>query len=331
MSIFVSGSDGFIGSHVVEELVRQGKRVKALVQYNSFGSTGWLEDLPSEVFDSIEVVFGDVRDENGLAAAMQGCEGVLHLAALISIPYSYSHPGEYVQTNVVGTHNMLSAALRTNIQTFVQTSTSEVYGSAVSVPMGETHRLRAQSPYAASKIGADQLAMSYHLSFGLPVVVLRPFNTFGPRQSERAVISRLIRQFEQEATTIRIGNLNPTRDFTFVRDTARGFAAALAAPMAIGEVINLGAGFEISVGDVIKALASMYRRDPRVVQDSQLVRSNSSEVDRLFADNSRAKELLGWSPLLSGKPGFIEGLKETIDWHRERFAKAPTLPPMSFR
>lgn len=317
MKVFVSGAEGFIGSHVVEELVRQGRPVRALVQYNSFGSIGWLSQLAADVRQSVEIVFGDVRDETALFGSMDGCDEVLHLAALISIPFSYSNPSAYIQTNVVGTLNMLEAARRADVRRFVQTSTSEVYGSALTVPMTEEHRLNAQSPYAASKIASDQLALSYFSSFGLPIVVLRPFNTYGPRQSERAVISRLIRQLETSPSVVLVGNSEPTRDFTFVRDTARGFLSALIAPNVVGEVINLGSGFEISIGEVVELLMVLFESDAVVRQDSELVRPIGSEVNRLFADATKARQLLGWEPSLVGKDGFRSGLEETIAWFRD--------------
>lgn len=327
MKVCVTGSEGFIGSHVVETLVREGREVRALVHYNSFGSIGWLSDLSTEVLANCEIIFGDVRDEAGLRSAFTGCEDIIHLAALISIPYSYSHPGSYIQTNIVGTLNALEAARELGINRFIQTSTSEVYGSATMVPMSEGHRLNAQSPYAASKIGSDQLALSYFASFDLPVVVVRPFNAYGPRQSERALIPRLMSQFHSGSKQLEVGSLTPTRDYTFVSDTARGFTAALQSDSVLGEVVNLGSGFEISVAEIIELLSGIFNRDVEIRQVEHLTRPAKSEVDRLFADISKASSLLGWSPTYSGKPGFLAGLEETVKW----FAGRPTPTVSDFR
>ncbi len=318
MSVCVTGSEGFIGSHVVEHLVREGFEVRALVNYNSFGSTGWLSDLPADVLAHCEVVFGDVRDGDGLRNVFEGCSDIIHLAALISIPHSYSHPGSYIQTNVIGTLNALEAARAAGVRRFVQTSTSEVYGSATAVPMAENHRMKAQSPYAASKIGADQLALSFFSSFDLPVVIVRPFNTYGPRQSKRALIPKLILQFESNPHQIEVGSLFPTRDFTFATDTAKGFVAALRAESVLGEVINLGSGFEVSVKEILERLIEQYNFSGEIVQQHHLTRPRDSEVDRLYADTRKAKDLLDWTPAYSGKEGFFRGLADTIEWFAGR-------------
>lgn len=310
----VTGADGFIGSHLVEELVREGRQVKAFVLYNSFNSWGWLDELPSEIKSSIEVVSGDIRDPHGVKAAMQGCDSVLHLAALIAIPYSYHSPSTYVDTNVTGTLNIVQAARELEIQRVVHTSTSEVYGTAQFVPITEKHPLVGQSPYSASKIGADQIAYSYFCSFKTPVTILRPFNTYGPRQSARAVIPTIIAQIASGKKEIHLGSLSPTRDFTYVKDTARAFIKALDAEGGLGEVINAGSNFEISIGDLVQTIAKVMDQTVEVTQDDQRMRPKNSEVDRLLACNEKAKKLLGWEPQYGSLEGLERGLKETADW-----------------
>jgi NAD dependent epimerase/dehydratase len=315
--IFVTGADGFIGSHLVEELVRRGHRVTAFVLYNSLGSWGWLDTIDPEIRQAVTVVAGDVRDAGAVQTAMQGCEVVLHLAALIAIPYSYVAPESYVDTNVRGTLNLLQAARAHGVQRFVQTSTSEVYGTARTVPMTEAHPLNAQSPYAATKIAADQLALSFHSSFGLPVVVIRPFNTYGPRQSARAVIPTIITQLAAGAESIQLGQVESTRDFSFVADTVGGLIAGAAAPdSALGEVINLGSGFEISIRDTAQAIAEVMGRNIAIEIDPQRLRPAASEVERLWSDNGKAQKLLGWSPAFGGRDGMKRGLAATVDWFR---------------
>lgn len=312
--VLVTGADGFIGSHLTEELVRRGHRVRAMVLYNSFGRWGWLDDAPRDVVDSLEVVMGDVRDPNGTRAAMEGVDVVLHLAALIAIPFSYTAPDAYVDTNVRGTLNVLQAARQLGTERVVHTSTSEVYGSARFVPITEEHPLVGQSPYSATKIGADQLALSFHRSFDLPVAVIRPFNTYGPRQSARAVIPTVITQILAGKRELELGALAPTRDFTFVRDTVRGFLAVAECDAAIGEVVNVGSGFEITIGDTAHLIAEAMGVEVSVKLDPKRLRPEKSEVDRLFCDASKAKRLCGWEPEIGGRDGFVAGLAETARW-----------------
>lgn len=310
----MTGADGFIGSHLAERLVRDGHDVRAMVIYNSLDSWGWLDSAPHEVLSQIEIFPGDIRDSALMMTAVSGCDAVLHLAALIAIPYSYVAPDLYVQTNIQGTLNLLNAARAAGVSRFVHTSTSEVYGTARYVPMDENHPLQGQSPYSASKIGADQLANSFFTSFGLPVVTVRPFNTFGPRQSARAVIPTIISQLAAGKMEVQLGSLDPTRDFTFVSDTAAGFAAALTSNSGVGEVINLGAGFEVSIGETFASIASVMGSDAIAVEDPARLRPEKSEVERLYSNNSKAKELLGWTPRLTGLEGFREGLALTAEW-----------------
>jgi NAD dependent epimerase/dehydratase len=319
--ILVTGADGFIGSHLTEALVRQGHDVRAFTLYNSFSSWGWLDHCDEDVRGKFEVFQGDVRDPNGVRIAMKGCDTVLHLAALIAIPYSYHSPDTYIDTNVKGTLNILQAARDLNVLRLVHTSTSEVYGTARFVPINEEHPLQGQSPYSASKIAADQLAYSFYASFGLPVVTARPFNTYGPRQSARAVIPSIITQVANGQRSIKLGSLTPTRDFNFVSDTVAGFIAAMNSDTALGETINFGSNFEISVGDTARLIAELMQVDIEIQSDVSRLRPNKSEVERLWADNRKASEFLGWSPVYSGREGFARGLKETIDW----FAKPDNL------
>lgn len=312
--ILVTGADGFIGSHLTEALVRQGHDVRAFVYYNSFNSWGWLDDAPADIKGQFEVVAGDIRDPYGVKHAMQGREAVLHLAALIAIPYSYASPDSYVDTNVKGTLNVVQAARALGVGKVVHTSTSEVYGTAQFVPITEVHPLQGQSPYSASKIGADQMALSFHRSFATPVAVVRPFNTYGPRQSARAVIPTIIAQIASGQRTIQLGALHPTRDFSFVQDTVRGFIAALDTDEAIGEVINLGSNFEISIGETVQLIADVMNAQVDIVVDSARVRPALSEVERLWADTGKAKKLLGWEPHYGGREGLQRGLAETAAW-----------------
>lgn len=315
--ILVTGADGFIGSHLVETLVRDGHDVRAFVCYNSFNSWGWLDRAPGDVAGRFDVVAGDIRDPHGVAAAMEGCAVVLHLAALIAIPFSYHSPDAYVATNVTGTLNVLQAARAQGCERVVCTSTSEVYGTAQVVPITEEHPLNAQSPYAATKIGADQMALSFHQSFDLPVTVLRPFNTYGPRQSARAVIPTIISQIASGARTIRLGALSPTRDFTYVGDTARGFVQAAECDGIVGGVTNIGSGFEISVGDTAGLIAEAMGVDVEIVSDNERMRPPASEVERLFAGTERAVRAFGWAPEHGGREGFLRGLAKTADWFRD--------------
>lgn len=313
-TVLVTGADGFIGSHLTEYLVRQGHQVKAFVLYNSFGSWGWLDHCAPDVRGNFEVFAGDVRDPHGVRTAMQGCDNVLHLAALIAIPYSYHSPDTYVDVNVKGTLNIVQAARDLGVSKVVHTSTSEVYGTARFVPITEEHPLQGQSPYSASKIGADQIALSFHASFGTPVAVLRPFNTYGPRQSARAVIPTVITQIAAGKKQIKLGALHPTRDFSYVGDTVRGFVAAMESTAAIGTVTNVGSGFEISIADTVRLIAEVMGQEVEIVCDDQRIRPESSEVERLFASYSKAREKLCWEPELGGLDGFRKGLEKTAAW-----------------
>lgn len=312
--IIVTGADGFIGSHLTEELVRQGYRVKAFVMYNSFNSWGWLDASPKEIRQNLQVFSGDIRDPHGVRQAVKGCNALLHLAALIAIPYSYHSPDTYVDTNVKGTLNVVQAARELEVEKVVHTSTSEVYGTAQFIPITENHPLQGQSPYAASKIGADQIAMSFYHSFNTPVSIIRPFNTYGPRQSARAVIPTIITQIASGKKNIKLGSLHPTRDFNYVRDTVRGFIAALESDKAVGEVINVGSSYEISIGDTVKLIGEVMGIDVKIETDQRRLRPEKSEVERLWADNTKAKDLLGWEPVYGGLTGFKKGLAETVAW-----------------
>ncbi|MGD9153182.1 MAG: NAD-dependent 4,6-dehydratase LegB [Gammaproteobacteria bacterium] len=311
--ILVTGADGFIGSHLTETLVKQGYNVRAFVLYNSFNSWGWLDTLPNNIKENIDVFSGDVRDPYGVKQAMQGCDLVMHLAALIAIPYSYHSPDTYVDTNIKGTLNILQAARELNIDKVIHTSTSEVYGTAQFVPITEDHPLQGQSPYSASKIGADQIALSFYKSFDLPVTIIRPFNTYGSRQSARAIIPTIITQLAK-TSTIKLGALTPTRDFNYIKDTVDGFIAAAASDKSIGEVINIGSNYEVSMQDTAKLIASIMQKEVIIEKDGQRLRPEKSEVERLWADNQKAKKLLGWTPKYAGIEGFKQGLQETIDW-----------------
>ena len=291
--------------------------MRALAYYTSFGTWGWLDQLPAEKKEAIDVVLGDVRDPFLVEDIMRGVDVVLHLAALIGIPYSYVAPQSYVDTNVTGTLNVLEAAKKLGTSRVVQTSTSEVYGSAQFVPITEVHPFHAQSPYAASKVGADQLALSYQRSFGTPVVVMRPFNTYGPRQSARAVIPTIITQALAGIEPIHLGAVTPTRDFNYVLDIARGFAMVGESIDGVGEVVNFGSNFEISVGQTVEAIGAAIGRDLAVTTDEARIRPADSEVDRLWADNTKAKTLFGWSPEYGGLDGFERGIAETVAWFSE--------------
>ncbi|MBH15660.1 MAG: NAD-dependent dehydratase [Gemmatimonadetes bacterium] len=314
MRVLVTGADGFIGSHLTEALVRGGYETKAFVLYNSFGTWGWLDHCAPDAKGEFEVWAGDVRDPNGVRTAMKGCDAVLHLAALIAIPYSYHSPDTYVDTNIKGTLNVVQAARDLNVSKVVHTSTSEVYGTAQFVPMTEEHPLQGQSPYSASKIGADQIAMSFHRSFETPVAILRPFNTYGPRQSARAVIPTIITQIAGGKKTIELGSVKPTRDFSFVSDTVAGFISQLESENGVGEVINVGSGFDISIGEVVQMITDAMGQDIEVIADQERFRPEGSEVDRLLASTEKASRLLEWKPKYGGLDGFGSGLKTTIEW-----------------
>ena len=314
-TVAVTGAEGFIGSHLVETLVADGHRVRAMVQYNSFSSFGWLETLDREVLDSVEIVLGDVRDPGSVNGLVKGTEAVYHLAALIAIPYSYLAPHSYIETNVTGTLNVLEAVRHLDIPRLVHTSTSETYGTAQTVPITEDHPINTQSPYAASKAGGDRLADSYHASFQTPVVTLRPFNTFGPRQSMRAVIPTVIAQLAAGETTITLGDLRPTRDFTFVKDTAAAFRTVGTAPAetVVGRTFNAGTGGEISVGDLVTLVGKLMGVDVTVKEDEQRIRPTNSEVMRLVADATRLHTATGWAPGHT----LEEGLEQTIAFFRD--------------
>lgn len=317
-TVLVTGSDGFIGSHVVERLIADGARVRAFCLYNSNGSTGWLEEsapFRRAVSDGqAEVVLGDIRDPEHVTASVDGVDVVLHLAALIAIPFSYVAPRSYVETNVIGTLNVLEAVRRHGTPRMVNTSTSEVYGTPEEVPITEAHPLRGQSPYSATKISADKMCESYALSFETPVTVLRPFNTFGPRQSTRAVIPTVLSQLLAGARELRLGDLSPKRDFTYVADTADGFVRAAVTDVAPGTVIQLGTGRTESIGDIVDLCRKVTGNDAQVVTESERIRPSASEVQVLLSDPSRAHELLGWAPTVS----LEEGLARTADWLRDR-------------
>ena len=315
--VLVTGADGFIGSHVTELLVREGYEVRAFVMYNSRNSWGWLDGFSDDLKGKFEVFAGDIRDQNGVLQAMKGVDFVLHLAALIAIPFSYHSPHSYVETNVNGTLNILQAANQLNVSKVICTSTSETYGTAQFVPMTEEHPLNAQSPYAATKVAADQLALSFHRSFATPVGVLRPFNTYGPRQSARAVIPTIISQIASGKREIKLGSLTPTRDFTYVEDTARGFLQAMHSEKIVGSVINIGSGFEISIEDTVMCISEAMGVKVDVVEESRRVRPEKSEVERLFAGTKRAVDTLDWNPKYGGKQGFVRGLKATSDWFND--------------
>ncbi|MFZ5587073.1 MAG: SDR family NAD(P)-dependent oxidoreductase [Thermodesulfobacteriota bacterium] len=313
-TVLVTGAGGFIGSHLAERLAREGARVRALVHYNALGLWGWLDHSPLK--DRMEVIAGDICDRDSVAAALKGAEVAFHLAALIAIPYSYAAPSSYLRTNAEGTLNLLGAARALGGVKVVHTSTSEVYGSAQRAPIAEDHPLVGQSPYAASKIAADKLAESFHLSFGLPVVTVRPFNTFGPRQSARAIIPTIITQALADQP-IRLGNLHPTRDLNYVENTVDGYLAAADSDAAVGRTVNLGSGREISIGDLAALICRLLNKPALFTQEAQRMRPAGSEVERLLADNTLARELLGWRP----RVGLEQGLEATIAWLRENLGR----------
>ena len=311
--ILVTGADGFIGSHLVEALLALGCDVRAFVYYNSFSSWGWLDTLAPDVIRDLDVFSGDIRDPNGVFEAMQGCDVVFHLAALIAIPFSYHSPDSYVDTNIKGTLNVLQAARRLGTERVLITSTSEVYGTAQYAPIDEKHPFQGQSPYSATKIGADRLAESFYRSFETPVVIVRPFNTYGPRQSARAVIPTIITQLLLGQTTLKLGDLTPTRDFNYVKDTVQGFIALAEADSAVGKEINIATGTEFSVGDVAKILVSELNPDAQIITDAQRIRPEASEVFRLIGDNTLITTLTNWQPRFE----LAAGLRDTIAWFKE--------------
>lgn len=315
--ILVTGSDGFIGSHLTEELVKEGYQVKAFVYYNSFNTWGWLDTLPSDVMKNVEIFQGDVRDPNGVKEAMKGTAAVFHLAALIAIPFSYHSPDTYVDTNIKGTLNILQAAREQDLERVLVTSTSEVYGTAQYVPMDEKHPFQGQSPYSATKIGADRLAESFYRSFQLPVSIVRPFNTFGPRQSARAVIPTIITQLLAGKEKIHLGSLTPTRDFNYVKDTVNGFIKIYESEKTIGEEINIATQHEISIGELAEELIRQINPNAKIVCDEERLRPEKSEVNRLLGSNKKIKELTDWKPVYS----FEEGLSETISFFKDNMDK----------
>jgi NAD dependent epimerase/dehydratase len=317
-NIFVTGADGFIGSHLVERLVADGHSVRALACYNSFGKWGWLDTLAPDVIDQVDVVMGDIRDARCVRDSMQGIEAVYHLAALIGIPYSYLAPDSYVDTNIKGTLNVLEAARDLGTKRLLVTSTSEVYGTAQYVPIDEKHPFQGQSPYSATKIGADRLAESYFRSFDLPVTIVRPFNTYGPRQSARAVIPTIITQLLAGAAEIKLGALSPTRDLVFVEDTARGFCELASCDAAIGEEVNIATGEEIRIGDLAQSIIAQTNPGATIVTDEQRVRPDKSEVERLLGCPKKLEALTGWKP----GTGLNDGLEKTIDWFRDSANRA---------
>ena len=312
--ILITGADGFIGSHLTEALVREGYNVRAFVLYNSFNSWGWLDQCADDVRGKFEVFPGDIRDPHGVKEAMTGCDIVLHLAALIAIPYSYHSPDTYVDTNIKGTLNVLQAARDIGVSRVIHTSTSEVYGTAQVVPITEDHPLQGQSPYSATKIAADQLAYSFYTSFGLPIVTVRPFNTYGPRQSARAVIPTIITQIANGIRQIKLGAVSPTRDFNYVKDTVAGFIAAMNTTRGLGEVVNISSNFEISIGDTAELIAEVMNVEIEIITDEARLRPADSEVERLWGDNSKAEEFFGWKPAYAGRDGFKLGIAETAEW-----------------
>lgn len=318
--VLVTGSDGFIGSHLTEELVKKGYEVKAFVYYNSFNTWGWLDTLPKEIMDHVEIFQGDIRDPHGVKVAMTGCDAVFHLAALIAIPFSYHSPDAYVDTNIKGTLNVLQAARELgNMRTLV-TSTSEVYGTAQYVPIDEKHPYQGQSPYSATKIGADRLAESFYRSFDLPVTIVRPFNTYGPRQSARAVIPTIITQLLAGKEEIKLGSLTPTRDFNYVKDTANGFISMYESDRTIGQEINIATQQEISIGQLAEELIRQINPNAKIICDEQRLRPEKSEVNRLLGANAKIKELTSWSPQYT----FEQGVAETIEFLRHNMDKYKT-------
>lgn len=309
--VLVTGAEGFIGSHLTERLVELGAEVTALTQYNSFNNWGWIDTFDKNIRDSLNIVTGDIREYDNVKRIVKGQEVIMHLAALIAIPYSYLSPMAYVRTNVEGTTNILEACREEeNIEKIIHTSTSETYGTALYVPIDEKHPMQGQSPYSASKIGADKMAESFYKSFNLPIVTLRPFNTYGPRQSARAVIPTIISQILAGKKEIKLGSLTPTRDFNYVKDTAEAFIKVAESDKTIGEVINAGSNYEISIGELVKKIIQLLRQDVKIICDEERIRPENSEVNRLWADNTKIKELTDWTP----KYTLDEGLKETIEW-----------------
>lgn len=317
MKILVTGADGFIGSHLAEKLVKLGHEVRAFIYYNSFNSWGWIDSFEESIKKNLDVFAGDIRDPNGLRVAMKGIDAVLHLAALIAIPFSYHSPDSYVDTNIKGTLNVLQAARDQDTKRVLVTSTSEVYGTAQYVPIDENHPYQGQSPYSATKIGADRLAESFYRSFDLPVTIVRPFNTYGPRQSARAIIPTVITQLLSGKEVVKLGSLTPTRDFNYVKDTVNGFIEILASDKTIGEEINIATQQEISMGEIARQLIDIINPNAKIVQDEQRIRPEKSEVNRLLGSNAKIKKLTAWTPQYSLK----DGLKETVEFFEKNLSR----------
>jgi dTDP-glucose 4,6-dehydratase len=319
LKTLVTGAGGFIGSHLVEALVRDGAEVRVFLRYNSRGDRGLLDQLVEDIQEQLQVFWGDLKDPEALRAPVKNCDVVFHLGSTIAIPYSYVNPLDFVQTNVLGTAHLLNRCLEAGVDKLVHISTSEVYGTALYAPIDEKHPVQAQSPYAATKIAADKLAESYYRSFGLPVAIARPFNTYGPRQSARAVVPTIILQ-ALGGKTVSLGSLHPTRDLSFVEDTVKGLMAVGKSPEAIGEVINIGSGHEISIGDLAKTIFSIVGKKLNIQRDEKRIRPEKSEVERLICDNTKARETLGWKPMTS----LEEGLYKTVGWFKSDLGRYRT-------
>ncbi len=317
MKILVTGADGFIGSHLCEKLVKKGHDVKAFVYYNSFNSYGWIDSIEKKIRDKLKIFSGDIRDENLVKKAVKGNEIIIHLAALVGIPYSYNSPQSYYETNVKGTLNILQAAKDLKVKKIIHTSTSEVYGTAKYLPIDEKHPVDGQSPYSASKIAADQMAISFYKSFGTPVTIIRPFNTYGPRQSARAIIPTIILQFLNGKREINLGSVNTTRDFSYIDDTINAFVKSITAKNTNGEIINLGSNSEVSIKDLVRIIASEMKVKHQIIKDKKRIRPSKSEVNRLLSKNLKAKKKLKWKPKYIARKGLIKGLRETINWLSE--------------
>lgn len=316
--VLVTGADGFIGSHLVEILIKSGYRVKAFCFYNSTSNWGWLDSVPEDIKNEVEICLGDIRDPELVRREIKGCDEIYHLAALIAIPYSYISPSSYIDTNIHGTLNVIQAAKEFNVDRVIHTSTSETYGTAQFVPISESHPLVGQSPYAASKIGADQMALSFWRSFQTPISVIRPFNTYGPRQSARAVIPTIITQIASGRSKIKLGLINPTRDFNFVEDTCKAYLAISKSSESIGKVINVASNFEISIGETAKMIAEVMNKSIEIETEDIRLRPKDSEVNRLYGDNTLIKEITDWDPQYSGLDGFKKGLEITSNWFSDK-------------
>ena len=314
-SVFLTGAEGFIGSHMVESLVKQNFNVKALVLYNSFKDIGWLKTVDKKILKNVEIIFGDLRDKGSYKKIANKVDFIINLAALIGIPYSYVASKNYIDVNISGVHNLLELIKNSNIERFIQTSTSEVYGTAQFIPMNEKHPINPQSPYAATKAAADHLCMSYYYSFNLPITILRPFNTYGPRQSTRAVIPTIINQISKKVQTVKLGSINTTRDFNFVEDTVSAYLKSLKKNKLLdGQIINVGSNFEVSINDIYKTVCKFYNRYPKIQIEKKRIRPSKSEVKRLYSCNKKAIKLLKWKPKFSGKKNFYKGIYKTCEW-----------------